>query len=629
MSQAVLAEVLAVTQRIVDRSRASRAAYLARCERAQQELGPLRGMSCANRAHGYAALPSDDKLKLRVEHAPNLGIVTAYNDMLSAHQPYERYPTVIREAARAVGGVAQVAGGVPAMCDGITQGNAGMELSLFSRDAIAMGTAVALSHNTFDAALMLGVCDKIVPGLLMGALQFGHLPIVFVPAGPMATGLSNKEKARVRQLYATGQVGRDALLEAECAAYHGAGTCTFYGTANSNQFLMEIMGLHMPGSAFVHPDSGLRDPLTAAAAQRALALIARGDAYTPLAKIVDERAIVNAMVGLLATGGSTNHTIHLVAMARAAGILIDWNDFDCLSAITPLLARVYPNGSADVNHFHAAGGVAYVIAQLLDAGLLHEDVQTVAGPGLKRYTEEPVMNDGVLRWRAGPATSGDESVLAPASAPFSPEGGLRLMAGNLGRGVIKVSAVADEHRVVEAPARVFDSQEALQAAFEAGELDRDVVAVVRFQGPNANGMPELHRLTPALGALQDAGRKVALVTDGRMSGASGKVPAVIHVGPEALAGGPLARVRDGDVIRVDALAGTLDLVGDAATQADFAGRVPAAAPVDEFTRFSMGRGLFGLFRRHARAAEEGGSALDLSEADALAPAVQTASAVAQ
>lgn len=629
MSQAVHAEVLAVTQRIVDRSRASRAAYLARCERAQQELGPLRGMSCANLAHGYAALPSDDKLKLRVEHAPNLGIVTAYNDMLSAHQPYERYPAVIREAARAVGGVAQVAGGVPAMCDGITQGNAGMELSLFSRDAIAMGTAVALSHNTFDAALMLGVCDKIVPGLLMGALQFGHLPIVFVPAGPMATGLSNKEKARVRQLYATGQVGRDALLEAECAAYHGAGTCTFYGTANSNQFLMEIMGLHMPGSAFVHPDSGLRDPLTAAAAQRALALIARGDAYTPLAKIVDERAIVNAMVGLLATGGSTNHTIHLVAMARAAGILIDWNDFSGLSAITPLLARVYPNGSADVNHFHAAGGVAYVIAQLLDAGLLHEDVQTVAGPGLTRYTEEPVMTDGVLRWRAGPATSGDESVLAPASAPFSPEGGLRLMAGNLGRGVIKVSAVADEHRVVEAPARVFDSQEALQAAFEAGELDRDVVAVVRFQGPNANGMPELHRLTPALGALQDAGRKVALVTDGRMSGASGKVPAVIHVGPEALAGGPLARVRDGDVIRVDALAGTLDLVGDAATQANFAGRVPAAAPADEFARFSMGRGLFGLFRRHARTAEEGGSALDLSEADALAPAVQTASAVAQ
>ncbi|WP_404992954.1 phosphogluconate dehydratase [Cupriavidus pauculus] len=629
MSQAasgnVLAVVSAVTQRIVERSRVSRAAYLARCERAQQELGPLRGMSCANIAHGYAALPADDKLRLRVEHAPNLGIVTAYNDMLSAHQPYERYPAVIREAARAVGAVAQVAGGVPAMCDGITQGNAGMELSLFSRDAIAMGTAVALSHNTFDAALMLGVCDKIVPGLLMGALQFGHLPIVFVPAGPMASGLSNKEKARVRQLYATGQVGRDALLEAECAAYHGAGTCTFYGTANSNQFLMEIMGLHMPGSAFVHPDSGVRDALTAAAAQRALALIARGSEYTPLASIVDERAIVNAMVGLLATGGSTNHTIHLVAMARAAGIIIDWNDFDELSAATPLLARVYPNGSADVNHFHAAGGVAFVIAQLLEAGLLHEDVNTVAGRGLKHYTREPVMVDGVLRWRDGPTVSGDASVVAPARAPFSQEGGLRLMAGNLGRGVIKVSAVSDEHRIVQAPARVFDSQEALQAAFDADELNRDVVAVVRFQGPNANGMPELHRLTPVLGALQDAGHKVALVTDGRMSGASGKVPAVIHVGPEALAGGPLARVRDGDIIRIDAVAGTLDLVGDSAVQGEFAARAPAVAQVDGFANFSMGRGLFGLFRRHARGAEEGGSALDLSEADAI----QTGAAVAQ
>ncbi|WP_423196621.1 MULTISPECIES: phosphogluconate dehydratase [unclassified Cupriavidus] len=618
-------EVLAVTARVLARSRASRAAYLARCARTQQELGPLRGMSCANLAHGYAALPANDKLKLRVEHALNLGIVTAYNDMLSAHQPYERYPAVIREAARAVGAVAQVAGGVPAMCDGITQGNAGMELSLFSRDAIAMGTAIALSHNTFDAAVMLGVCDKIVPGLIMGALQFGHLPVVFVPAGPMASGLSNKEKARVRQLYATGQVGREALLEAESAAYHGAGTCTFYGTANSNQFLMEIMGLHMPGAAFIHPDSGLRDALTTAAAQRALALTARGDAYTPISRIVDERAVVNAMVGLLATGGSTNHTIHLVAMARAAGIVIDWNDFDRLSRATPLLARVYPNGSADVNHFHAAGGVAYVIAQLLDAGLLHEDVDTVAGHGLARYTQEPVLTDGALRWRDGPATSGDATVLAPASAPFSTEGGLRLMAGNLGRGVIKVSAVAEEHRVVEAPARVFDSQEALQAAFEAGELERDVVAVVRFQGPNANGMPELHRLTPALGALQDAGHRVALVTDGRMSGASGKVPAVIHVGPEALAGGPLARVRDGDVIRVDAVAGTLAWVGDAAAQAEFAARPCAAAPADEFAGFSLGRGLFGLFRRHARGAEAGGSALDLSEADA----VQTATAVAQ
>ncbi|MCY0858386.1 phosphogluconate dehydratase [Cupriavidus sp. D39] len=628
MSKALHAEVHAVTERVIARSRRSRAAYLARCERAQQELGPLRGLSCANLAHGLAALPAHDKLKLRVEHAANLGIVTAYNDMLSAHQPYERYPGVIREAARAVGAVAQVAGGVPAMCDGITQGNAGMELSLFSRDAIAMATAVSLSHNTFDAALMLGVCDKIVPGLLMGALQFGHLPVVFVPAGPMSTGLSNKEKARVRQLYATGQVGREALLEAECEAYHGAGTCTFYGTANSNQFLMEIMGLHMPGAAFVHPDSGLRDALTAAAAQRALALTARGGDYLPLARIVDERAVINAVVGLLATGGSTNHTIHLVAMARAAGILIDWDDFDRLSRITPLLARVYPNGSADVNHFHAAGGVAYVIRQLLTAGLLHEDVETVVGRGLARYTQEPVMIDGVLQWRDGAAVSGDAAVLATAAEPFSAEGGLRLLQGNLGRGMIKVSAVADEHRVVEAPARVFDSQEQLQAAFEAGEFTGDMIAVVRFQGPNANGMPELHRLTPVLGALQDAGHKVALVTDGRMSGASGKVPAVIHVGPEALAGGPLARVRDGDRIRVDAVAGTLEWLGAANGDGDLATRASAVLPDDAFTNFSVGRGLFGLFRRNARIAEEGGSALDLSEADAPG-AVQMGAAVAQ
>ncbi|CAG2143720.1 Phosphogluconate dehydratase [Cupriavidus yeoncheonensis] len=625
MPHAVHAEILAVTRRITERSRASRQAYLARCERAQAELGPLRGMSCANLAHGFAALPAHDKLKLRVEHAPNLGIVTAYNDMLSAHQPYERYPGVIREAARAVGAVAQVAGGVPAMCDGITQGNPGMELSLFSRDAIAMSTAVALSHNTFDAAVMLGVCDKIVPGLVMGALQFGHLPVVFVPAGPMASGLPNKEKARVRQLYATGQVGREALLEAECEAYHSAGTCTFYGTANSNQFLMEIMGLHLPGAAFVHPDSGLRDALTAAAAQRALALSARGGEYLPMARIVDERAVVNAMVGLLATGGSTNHTIHLVAMARAAGVLIDWDDFDRLSRITPLLARVYPNGSADVNHFHAAGGTGYVIRQLLEAGLVHDDVQTVAGPGLARYTQEPVLADGVLRWRDGASASGDAQVLATAAEPFSDEGGLRLMQGNLGRGVIKVSAVAPEHRVVEAPARVFDSQEALQAAFEAGELNRDVVAVVRFQGPNANGMPELHRLTPVLGALQDAGHRVALVTDGRMSGASGKVPAVIHMGPEALAGGPLARVRDGDLVRMDAVAGTLAWLGD---PAEFAARPLAPAPADDFDRFSVGRGLFGLFRRHARMAEEGGSALDLSEADATPAATAPGTATA-
>ncbi|MCG5259877.1 phosphogluconate dehydratase [Cupriavidus gilardii] len=604
-----------VTERIVQRSRASRAAYLERCARAQREQGPAQGLSCANLAHGYAALPAADKLKLRVEHALNLGIVTAYNDMLSAHQPYERYPALIRAAAREAGAVAQVAGGVPAMCDGITQGNPGMELSLFSRDAIAMGAAIALSHNTFDAVVMLGVCDKIVPGLVMGALQFGHLPVVMVPAGPMASGLPNKEKARVRQLYATGQVGRDALLEAECQAYHGAGTCTFYGTANSNQLLMEIMGLHLPGAAFVPPEGGLRDALTAAAAQRALALSARGDCYLPICRIVDERAVVNGIVGLLATGGSTNHTIHLVAMARAAGIVIDWDDFDRLSRVTPLLARVYPNGAADVNHFHAAGGVAFVIRELLGAGLLHENVETVAGPGLARYAQEPVLEDGALRWRDGPAQSGDAQVLAPIERPFAPEGGLRLMSGNLGRGVIKVSAVAPEHRIVEAPARVFDSQQALQDAFTRWELDRDVIVVVRFQGPNANGMPELHRLTPPLGALQDAGHRVALVTDGRMSGASGKVPAVIHVGPEATAGGPLARVCDGDLLRVDAIAGTLQWLGD---PAEFAARAPAAPPQDAFADFSLGRGLFGLFRRHARSAEQGGSALDLSEVDAMA-----------
>ena len=615
MPQTLDPAVREVTERIVERSRASRAAYLARCARAQREQGPAQGLSCANLAHGYAALPAADKLKLRVEHALNLGIVTAYNDMLSAHQPYERYPALIRAAAREVGAVAQVAGGVPAMCDGITQGNPGMELSLFSRDAIAMGTAIALSHNTFDAVVMLGVCDKIVPGLVMGALQFGHLPVVMVPAGPMASGLPNKEKARVRQLYATGQVGRDALLEAECQAYHGAGTCTFYGTANSNQLLMEIMGLHLPGAAFVPPEGGLRDALTAAAAQRALALSARGEDYLPICRIVDERAVVNGIVGLLATGGSTNHTIHLVAMARAAGIVIDWDDFDRLSRVTPLLARVYPNGAADVNHFHAAGGVGFVIRQLLDAGLLHEDVDTVAGPGLARYAQEPVLHDGALRWREAPAQSGDAQVLAPIAQPFDPEGGLRLMSGNLGRGVIKVSAVAPEHRIVEAPARVFESQQALQDAFARGELDRDVIVVVRFQGPNANGMPELHRLTPPLGALQDAGHRVALVTDGRMSGASGKVPAVIHVGPEASAGGPLARVRDGDRLRVDAIAGTLQWLGD---PAEFAARSPAAPPQDAFADFSLGRGLFGLFRRHARSAEQGGSALDLSEADAMA-----------
>ncbi|AWK89660.1 phosphogluconate dehydratase [Azospirillum thermophilum] len=592
-----------VTERIRTRSRDTRAAYLDRTQRTAEAHPARSGLSCANLAHAFAAAPAADKLRLRSGSHANLGIVTAYNDMLSAHQPYEGYPAILKAAAREVGAVAQVAGGVPAMCDGVTQGNPGMELSLLSRDVIAMGTAVALSHNMFDAAVMLGVCDKIVPGLVIGALQFGHLPVVFVPAGPMTSGISNDEKSKVRQLFANGQVGRDALLDVEAKAYHGIGTCTFYGTANSNQMLMEVMGLHLPGAAFVHPNTPLRDALTAEAARRALALTAGGPSYTPISRVVDERAVVNGISALMATGGSTNHTIHLVAMAAAAGIRITWDDFDDLSKVVPLLASVYPNGKADVNHFHAAGGMGFLIGELLDAGLLHPDVTTVAGEGLHHYRREPILQDGALAWRDGPSLSLDQTVLRGVASPFAPDGGLRLMQGNLGRGVIKVSAVKPEHRVVEAPALVFDNQEQMIAAHKTGELRRDFVAVIRFQGPRANGMPELHRLTPVLGALQDEGFKVALVTDGRMSGASGKVPAVIHLSPEAVGGGPIGRLRSGDVVRLDANAGTIEaLVPEAEWTAR--GTSPPAPPADDLAG-GLGRSLFNGLRAIALSAEEG------------------------
>jgi phosphogluconate dehydratase len=592
----------AVTDRIRQRSALARSAYLARMEQARVR-GPLRGgLGCTNLAHGYAGMPANDKLVLRALRAPNVAIVSAYNDMLSAHQPYERFPAIIKRAAREAGGTAQFAGGVPAMCDGVTQGEPGMELSLFSRDVIALATAVALSHNMFDAVLCLGICDKIVPGLLIGALQFSHLPTIFVPGGPMPSGLSNDEKARVRQRYTKGEVSREVLLEAEEHSYHSPGTCTFYGTANSNQMLMEVMGLHLPSAAFVNPDTPLRDALTAAAAQRAVKIGAEGAEYTPIGRVVDERAIANAIVGLLATGGSTNHTIHLVAIARAAGITIDWNDFEALSDVVPLLVRVYPNGKADVNQFQAAGGMAFVIRELLGAGLLHGDVTTVAGEGgLARYTQAPALDGERLVWRDGPAQSGDASILLPAAAPFSADGGLKLLAGNLGRAVIKTSAVKPEHRLVEAPAIVFDSQEDVIAAFDRGELDRDFVAVVRWQGPRANGMPELHKLTPLLSVLQDQGRHVALVTDGRMSGASGKVPAAIHVTPECLGGGPLARVRTGDVIRLDAEHGALEARVDADDWRARRIEVPAL----EDRHHGLGRELFAGFRAHALGAEQG------------------------
>ena len=595
--------LLAVTERIAARSLVTRTAYLDRLAAASTRTRSVERLGCANVAHALAGLPDEDKHRAVQGRTANLGIVTAYNDMLSAHRPYESYPNLIRDEVRRAGATAQVAGGVPAMCDGITQGESGMELSLFSRDTIAMGTAVALSHDMFDAVVLLGICDKIVPGLLIGALQFGHLPCVFVPAGPMGTGLPNSAKAKVREQYAQHLVGREELLAAESAAYHGEGTCTFYGTANSNQMLLEAMGLHVPGAAFVHPHSGLREPLTRAAVRAALDIRRDGDRYTPIGRLVDERAIVNAMVALLATGGSTNHLIHWVAIARAAGILINWSDFAELSEIVPLLARVYPNGEADVNDFQAAGGPSLVIRELLAAGLMHADVATVVGQGLGAYATTPRQDGTTVLWEPV-ADSGDENVIRPASRPFSPHGGLKLLQGNLGRAVIKVSAVPEERHVVEAPAVVFDSQAQLLAAFNAGELERDLVAVVRFQGPAANGMPELHKLTPPLGVLQGRGFKVALVTDGRMSGASGKVPAAIHVAPEVHAGGPLGRVRTGDLIRLDARAGTLEALVDAET---WAAREVATIPAHqaEENGHGFGRELFAGVRRNVLGAEDG------------------------
>ena len=594
-----------MTARIEARSKDKRQSYLQVLNKAKKP-GPYReGMSCANAAHAYAAMPANDKLVLRQERVPNLGVITAFNDMLSAHQPYERYPEFIRSAARAAGATAQIAGGVPAMCDGVTQGEDGMELSLYSRDVIALATAVGLSHNVFDAALFLGVCDKIVPGLFMGALQFGHLPAVFVPAGPMTSGLSNDEKSKVRQQYAQGLVSRETLLDAEQQAYHGPGTCTFYGTANSNQMLMEIMGLHLPGSSFVNPNTPLRDALTQAAVQRAIDLSQDKQSTNGMGHQIDAKVIVNGIVGLLATGGSTNHTMHLVAMARAAGWVINWDDFSDLSAVVPLLARVYPNGSADVNHFHAAGGMGYLIGQLLSVGLLHNDVQTIMGHGLQRYLVEPWLDQGQLAWRAATTTSADENVLRPATQPFSSEGGLRLLKGNIGRSVVKVSAVKPEHRLVRAPAVVVTDQKQLAQLYKDGQLERDFVAVVRNQGPQANGMPELHKLTPLLGVLQDKGFKVALVTDGRMSGASGKVPAAIHVSPEAVDGGMIAKIQNGDMVRVDCEQQELVLE---VSDAELAQRVAPTADLSAHQR-GCGRDLFALFRQHAMHAEEGASPL--------------------
>ncbi len=596
------ARVRDVTERLIARSKPARDAYLARIAAAAGNRPHRKALGCANQAHGFAACAPGDKAVLREGDGGSLGIVTAYNDMLSAHQPYERFPELIRAAAREAGGVAMVAGGVPAMCDGITQGEAGMELSLFSRDVIALSTAVALSHQTFDAAVFLGICDKIVPGLVIGALSFGHLPAVFVPAGPMTSGLPNDEKSKIRQLYAEGKVGREELLEAESKSYHGPGTCTFYGTANTNQMMMEIMGLHLPGAAFVNPNTPLRDALTHEAAKRALAIAASGNAYTPIGRLLDERAFVNGVVGLHATGGSTNHTLHLVAMAAAAGITLTWDDMSDLAEVTPLVARIYPNGSADVNHFHAAGGTGFVIRELLDAGLLHSDVETNVGKGLSAYASEPGLDaSGGLIWKPAASTSGDLRVLRPVSEPFQSHGGLRVLDGDLGRAVIKTSAVAVERHIIEAPARVFHSQEEVQAAFKAGTLTGDLVVVVRFQGPKANGMPELHKLMPPLGVLQDRGQKVALVTDGRLSGASGKVPAAIHVTPEAADGGAIGKIRDGDIIRVDGVSGRITVRVD---PAEWAARSQAEADLTAH-HVGVGRDLFAAFRGAVSTADTG------------------------
>lgn len=602
--------IVEVTERVRQRSQVSRAAYLQQMAEAAELPRGRRMLSCGNLAHAMAACQPTDKDRLRMIDEVNVGLVTAYNDMLSAHQPYERFPEQIRQALRAYGATGQVAGGVPAMCDGVTQGQPGMELSLASRDVIAMGTAIALSHNMFDAALCLGVCDKIVPGLLMGALRFGHLPVVFVPAGPMTTGIPNSEKAAVRQRFAEGKASREELLDVESGSYHGPGTCTFYGTANTNQILLEAMGLQLPGASFVHPDTPLRDALTVSAAERAARLAREGQGS--LASILDEKALINALVLLLATGGSTNLTLHLVAIGQCAGLQLRWEDMSALSEIVPTLAHIYPNGKADINQFQAAGGTAFLFAELLDAGLLHEDVETIAGHGLARYTREPILEHGELIWRAGPTASLDLQTLRGWREPFSADGGLRLLDGGLGRSVIKVSAVAPEHRKVSAPCRIFHSQEALVEAFQAGELERDLVAVVRFQGPAANGMPELHKLTPYLGVLQDRGFKVALVTDGRMSGASGKVPAAIHVCPEAAAGGPLARLRDGDMVSLDADLGRLEV---AVAPTVWRAREPVSH--EEPVRRSCGRELFAFMRGAASPAEQGGSCFtaSLQEAD--------------
>lgn len=598
-----------VTDRIIARSQTSRAIYLKRVEQARMK-GPHRGaLACGNLAHGFAACSAQEKADLRSLTKANIGIISSYNDMLSAHQPYEAYPAIIKQAVADVGSVAQYAGGVPAMCDGVTQGQPGMELSLLSRDIIAMSAAVGLSHNMFDGGLMLGICDKIVPGLLMAALSFGHLPFVFVPAGPMPSGIPNKEKARVRQLYAEGKVGKAELLDSESASYHSAGTCTFYGTANSNQLVVEMMGLHLPGSSFVNPGTELRDELTKAAARQVTRLTDLGTEYMPISQIVDAKAVVNGIVGLLATGGSTNHTMHLVAVARSAGFIVNWDDFADLSNATPLLTKIYPNGQADINHFQQAGGMAYLIKELLDAGLLHEDVNTVAGFGLRRYTQVPVIQDGKLVWVDGPTVSGDDTVVTSASKPFKDHGGLQVLSGNVGRGVIKTSALRAGTEIVQAPAVVFSSQHELEAAFKSGKLDKDCVVVVRFQGPKACGMPELHKLTPPLGVLQDKGFKVALVTDGRMSGASGKVPAAIHVTPEAVDGGNIAKIQDGDMILVNGETGELTVM---VPNEELAARTAATRDMSD-SYYGMGREIFGGLRTVLTGAEQGACSLFTTE----------------
>lgn len=596
--------VAATTQRLIERSKDSRSRYLKGIDQ-QIETGPYRStLSCSNLAHGFAACGVDDKKKLSEDVVPNIGIITAYNDMLSAHQPYKDYPDIIKEAASANGGIAQVAGGVPAMCDGVTQGLPGMELSLFSRDVIAMSAAVGLSHNMFDSAIYMGICDKIVPGLMIAALTFGHIPAVFVPAGPMPSGLPNDEKARIRQLYAEGKVGRDELLEAESASYHSPGTCTFYGTANSNQMLMEFMGLHLPGSSFINPGTPLREALTKEATKRALAITALGNEFTPVGHMVDEKTMINAVAGLHATGGSTNHALHLIAIARAAGIQLTLQDISDLSEVVPLLARVYPNGLADVNHFHAAGGIPFLIREMLENGLLHEDVKTVWGEGLSAHAQEPVLcSEGQVEWRAAPDKPGSDKILSTTKKPFSANGGLKIMRGNLGEGVAKISAVKPEHHIIEAPAQVFDDQLDLVAAFKAGKLDKDFIAVVRFQGPKARGMPELHKMTPPLGVLQDRGFKIALVTDGRMSGASGKIPAAIHVTPEAVDGGMIAKVEDGDVIRLNAVTGELTLLVDV----DELDKRQVATCDLTSAHTGLGRELFAGLRERVNGASDGAS----------------------